>query len=158
MRIFAIDPGTTESGAVIYDTEAKQLCAIWPAIDNYDLLSMIGTTNAGEMAIEMVASYGMPVGREVFETCVWIGRFMQKFDGRAYPIYRRDVKLHLCGQPRAKDANITCAIKDRFGGESAVGTKKHPGPLYGVSKHAWAALGVAITASENPVDTLTKAW
>jgi hypothetical protein len=29
-----------------------------------------------------------------------------------------------------------------------VGTKKNPGPLYGVSGHYWAALGVAYTASQ----------
>jgi hypothetical protein len=95
----------------------------------------------------MVASYGMPVGREVFETCVWIGRFQQSW---RYPeavklVYRRDVKLHLCGNSRAKDANIRQALIDKLG---PVGTKSAPGPLYGVKSHAWAAVAVAVTAYE----------
>jgi len=35
-----------------------------------------------------------------------------------------------------------------YGGtrDAAVGTKKTPGPLYGVSGHAWQALAVAVVA------------
>lgn len=32
------------------------------------------------------------------------------------------------------------------GATPQIGTKAKPGPLYGVSSHAWAALGVAVTA------------
>jgi len=97
----------------------------------------------------MVASYGMPVGKEVFETCVWIGRFMQVWhDPDAVRlIYRRDVKLHLCGSARAKDGNIRQALIDKLGPQ---GTKKAPGPTYGVKSHAWAALALAVTAAECP--------
>ena len=64
-------------------------------------------------------------------------------------VYREDVKLHLCGSPRAKDANIRQALIDRWGGKAeAVGTVKKPGPLYGVKSHAWSALAVAVTALE----------
>ncbi len=62
---------------------------------------------------------------------------------------RFDVKLHLCGNARAKDTNIRQALIDRFGGiegkSKAVGTKKAPGPLYGCKSHMWAALAVAVT-------------
>ena len=99
------------------------------------------------LAIEMVASYGMPVGKEVFRTVWWSGRFAQAWIHyqRSEPIevYRKDVKLYLCNSPRAKDANIRQALIDLIGPQ---GTKKNPGPTYGVKSHAWAALGVAVTA------------
>lgn len=149
--ILAIDPGTTESGWCVFDGRS----VLWSGVlENEALLSRVRTTlhdSYRMFAIEMVASYGMPVGREVFETCVWIGRFQQVWrDPEAVKlVYRRDVKLHLCGNSRAKDANIRQALIDKLG---PVGTKAAPGPLYGVRSHAWAAVAVAVTA----FDTLPK--
>ena len=93
----------------------------------------------------------MAVGKSVFETCVWIGRFIEAWNGEWEYVYRKDVKMCLCGQTRAKDSNIRQAIMDRYGSERsiAIGTKANPGPLYQVSKDIWAALGVAITATED---------
>src|SRR5699024_5972970 len=101
------------------------------------------------LVVEMIASDGMPVGREVFETCLWIGRFIQAAGG-AELVYRRDVKLHLCGSARAKDANIRQALIDRFGPgrEKAIGIKAQPGPLYGFKRDMWAALAVAVTYAD----------
>lgn len=129
---------------------------------NHDMLTRVRTYHlwaqtlhqpAAELAIEMIASYGMPVGREVFETCLWIGRFIQAWHSpeTVRLVYRRDVKLHLCGTAKAKDANVRQALLDLFprtggGATPQIGTKAQPGPLYGVSTHAWPALGVAITA------------
>ena len=147
--ILAIDPGTTQSGWVVYDGRRVLDCGVSP---NREMLLKVRHCG-GPLAIEMIASYGMAVGREVFETCVWIGRMVEAFrDPEAVKlVYRRDVKLHLCGSPKAKDQNIRQALLDMFpstgGGKTPqVGTKSQPGPLYGVSSHAWPALGVAITA------------
>jgi len=67
----------------------------------------------------------MPVGKEVFDTCVWIGRFQQialpNVDTKF--IYRKDEKMNICNSMKAKDSNIRQALIDRFG---AVGTKKNP--------------------------------
>lgn len=149
-RILAIDPGTTESGYVLYDGSRVHESGV---LQNADMLTRVQQWPAHRLAIEMIASYGMAVGREVFETCVWIGRFQQSWrDPEAVElVYRKDVKLHLCGTSRAKDANIRQALLDLFpsagGGKTPqIGTKAQPGPLYGVSSHAWPALGVAITA------------
>jgi hypothetical protein len=142
--ILAIDPGTHESGWVLFSEGKVQSSGVSP---NADVLAMLVTVQADALAIEMIASYGMAVGAEVFETCVWIGRYVQAWrePDAARLIYRKDVKLHLCGTPRAKDPNIRQALIDLIGPQ---GTKKQPGPTYGVRSHAWAALGVAVTASK----------
>jgi len=154
MNLLCIDPGTTMSGVVVYDGE--RILESHPEIDNDDLLESIAYSGylADRMAIEMVACYGMPVGKDTFETCVWIGRFIERFPGECDFIYRKDVKLALCNSMRAKDGNIRQAILDRFpatgGGKTPqIGIKKKPGPLYGVSTHAWSALAVGITWFEN---------
>lgn len=145
MRIVGIDPGTHESAYVIWDGSRVEVAAIVP---NDTLLNLVPGFVINEIiAIEKIASYGMAVGAEVFETCVWTGRFMQAWhqirrEGLVR-IPRLDIKLHLCHSPRAKDANVRQALIDRLG---EVGTKKNPGPLFGVSSHCWAALAVCITA------------
>ncbi len=150
--ILAIDPGTEKSGWCLLDAGALLDCGV---SDNVELLTGINDMAADVLAIEMVASYGMPVGREVFETVRWIGQFQREWEAQsgsppAVLIYRRDVKLHLCNSAKAKDANVRQAILDQYprtgGGKTPqIGTKSQPGPLYGVSSHAWSALAVAIT-------------
>lgn len=141
--ILAIDPGTTESGWVYLWNGKVVGSGIMP---NAEVLSMIRQSAADIIAIEMIASYGMAVGREVFETCVWIGRMVESWRSpeSARLVYRRDVKLHLCGSAKAKDPNIRQALLDLIG---PPGTKKAPGPTYGVKSHAWAALAVAVTVA-----------
>jgi hypothetical protein len=149
--ILAIDPGTTQSGwCVLLDGNRVTASGVAP---NDEVARMISDHAAYDLAIEMFASYGMPVGKEVFETCVWIGRFMECYydPDRVRLVYRKDVKLHLCGTTKAKDANIRQALIDLFpatgGGKTPqIGIKDKPGPLFGVSSHAWPALGVAIVA------------
>jgi hypothetical protein len=149
LTILAIDPGTTESGWCLFDCGAVLESGV---MSNEAMRDAIRRSPADVLAIEMIASYGMPVGREVFETCVWIGRFAQvwKQPDDVEFVYRKDVKLHLCGTTKAKDPNVRQALLDMFprtgGGKTPqIGTIKQPGPLYGVSTHAWPALGVAIT-------------
>lgn len=149
-RLIGIDPGTEQSGLVIMVDGRVTSCGVYP---NDEVLDELHIHAGTPIAIEMIASYGMAVGKEVFETCVWIGRFMEAAGAdRVRLVYRKDVKLHLCGSPRAKDANIRQALIDKFGGskEAAIGKKAKPGPLFGVTSHAWAALAVAVTALETP--------
>jgi hypothetical protein len=145
LPILAIDPGCDESAYVIY-RDGKVLDH--GKVQNGDALYVIRSSGAVDVVIERIASYGMAVGAEVFETCVWSGRFMQAAISGGLPVtrlYRRDVKLYLCQSPRAKDANVRQALIDRYGGKAAaIGTKKSPGPLYGVKADVWAALAVAV--------------
>lgn len=149
--IFTIDPGTEQSGWCWLSNGRVVESGISP---NKAVLEEVRIDlRSDALAIEMVASYGMPVGREVFETVRWIGRFQQAWrePEAVRLIYRRDVKLYLCGNARAKDANIRQALIDKLG---PVGTKKAPGPLYGVKSHAWAAVAVAVTACQPGQTTL----
>jgi hypothetical protein len=148
--LLAIDPGSAESAYVLLDGSQiidKGKCP------NGDLLTSLhddlAFTEASVCVIEMIASYGMPVGREVFDTCIWIGRFLEAWTvSRGLPcdlLFRRDVKLHLCGQARAKDPNIRRALIDRYGGDAAI---KRDGALYKITKDIWAALALAVTYSD----------
>jgi hypothetical protein len=116
-----------------------------------------GADGPDHLAIEMIASYGMAVGAEVFETCVWIGRLVAAWAGPHTFVHRREVKLHLCGDSRAKDANIRQALIDRYGPgkERAIGKVKAPGPLYGVTADQWSA--VAVTWSDRAGTAATTA-
>lgn len=156
MIVLAIDPGPTRSAWVLFDSEHQALIN-FGLDDNEKLLNVFkgmflihgGGQYLDEIAIEMIGHYGtgMPAGATVFDTCVWIGRFVQLFSGikDAHLIKRGEVKQHLCHSARAKDPNIRQALIDRFG---PPGTKKEPGKLYGVSKDVWAALGVAVTYAD----------
>lgn len=144
MIVFAIDPGTTQSGWALLEG-AKVIDS--GVSDNNDVLRWVRAGQGADvLALEMVASYGMAVGREVFDTVRWIGRFQQAWHEpeAVRLVFRKDVKLHLCGNLRAKDANIRQALLDQLG---PAGTKKSPGNTYGVKSHAWSALAVAVTAS-----------
>lgn len=159
MRILAIDPGNTESAYALIDTRTKRPVEI-DKIPNHDLLNdrlprIRDHHGIGVVAIEMVASYGMPVGREVFETCVWIGRFWQANIAATHLpvllVYRRDVKLHHCHTSKAKDSNITQALIDRFAlnvPSRGKGTKADPGWFYGFRADIWQAYALAVYVAD----------
>lgn len=151
--LICIDPGPDTSGVVVLRDgrvkEAHKAASNAWVLDNL-LVPPSLPCEAPDVAIEMIASYGMAVGAEVFETCVQIGRVMEKMEAvgeNVARVYRKDVKMHLCGTARANDSTIRQALVDRFGPgkEKAIGTKAAPGPLYGVTSHAWQALAVGIT-------------
>ena len=134
--IFAIDPGSEKSAFVLYDSHDKVI--LEKGIEeNEDIMELVVSYDYNILAIEMIASYGMPVGKEVFQTCVWIGRFDP--NQQAQLVYRKDVKMHLCGSMRAKDANIRQALIDKLGKEATKGVKRDE----------WSALAVAVYVSEN---------
>lgn len=142
--IFAIDPGPTESAFVRYDPIIG-VCS-FGKVENANIPSPWITDH---VVIEMIASYGMSVGQEVFETCVFIGRLLERWEGNHAAslsrLTRHMVKMHICKSARANDSNIRAALIDRFGGPQSI---KKDGQLYKVSKDVWAALAVAVTAAE----------
>lgn len=145
--ILAIDPGNIESAYVILDEKLKPI--EFGKIHNEDLLTKIkvGIFNKCDyFAIEMIASYGMSVGQEIFDTCVWIGIFSANLSIQTginpRRIYRKDEKINLCGTMKAKDRNIIQALKDRFGDK---GTIKNKGWFFGFKADIWQAYAVGVT-------------
>ena len=159
--ILAIDPGNVESGYVITGNDLE----VWDKgkVNNNELMCIINDCVMEELenanadiniAIEKIASYGMPVGIEVFDTCIWIGRFVQEFinlgikeDDIKY-IFRKDEKMNLCQSMKANDTTIKQALVDRFApGQKnyGKGTKKNPGWFYGFKSDIWASYAVAVT-------------
>ena len=141
MSVLAIDPGTECSAFVLWDGEAILQHGTKPN-GEMSLWLRIGFMPQPVIVTERIESYGMPVGREVFETVFWTGRFDEACAGMLHQLPRRTVKLHLCGDSRAKDANIRAALIDRFGGRQSI---RKGGPLYGIHKDEWSALAIAVT-------------
>lgn len=147
MTILAIDPGPTETALLEWRGDHMTFSGILHNGALRDWLThRLTCAPQATVAVEMIASYGMAVGKEVFETCLQIGRIQEiafRQGSECRLVYRLQVKQHLCHDSRAKDSNIRQALIDRFG---PPGVKKSPGILYGVKSHLWAALAVAVYA------------
>ena len=157
--LLCIDPGTTQSGWCLVD--AKDYKPLhFGKDDNLEVEEWIMSYSTGmkatgqkplEVIIEMVDSYGMPVGREVFETCVWIGRFellAQQCGCVLHRIYRSEEKTTICHSSKANDATIRQALVDRFAPTASnygKGTKDDPSVFYGFKKDCWAAYAIGVT-------------
>lgn len=175
--IYAIDPGTEKSALVTFND--------WLEVDGFimsnegllvTLRSKAFRQVPAILAIERIEARGMAVGETTFETVHWAGRFMEAWETATgglpvNRITRRTIKVHLCGDTKAKDPNIRQALIDRFGGSDAIRkAKKCPstrkdgheacprcagtgllssaGPLAGITSHMWAALAVAVTCAD----------
>lgn len=154
MNVLAIDPGNTESAYALIGGESCRPLD-FAKVPNDRLREWLGHLgNTDVVAIEMVASYGMAVGAEVFETCVWVGRFAETVERRGRPVglvKRLPVKLHHCHDSKAKDTNIRQALVDRFAPgqpNHGKGTKMNPGWFYGFRADVWSAYALAVYVAD----------
>ena len=147
--ILAIDPGNVESAYVIVENDLSRVIEKGKTLNPILLRALTVWAykygcSIDYFAIEGIQSYGMAVGKSVFETCYFIGRLIEsgERDLHIEPtlIYRMEEKMCLCHSTRAKDSNIRQALIDRFG---EVGTKKNPGYFYGFKSDIWSAMSVA---------------
>jgi hypothetical protein len=91
---------------------------------------------------EWIQFYGVSVGREIFDTCRWVGRFEQACVDTLTPfhtILRRDVLTQICGRKkrtdkRSSDSRVHTALLEMLGKEA---TKMFTG-------HAWQALATGL--------------
>lgn len=155
--MLAIDPGNVESAFALIDEDRRPL--LYDKVPNLNLVDTLShpALAADHVAIEMVASYGMAVGAEVFETCVWVGRFGQRLDDTMPAgvtvdlVKRQPVKLHHCHSPKAKDSNVIQALVDRFAPgqpNRGKGTKADPGWFYGFRADVWQAYALAVYVAD----------
>jgi hypothetical protein len=143
--VIGIDPGNENSAFALYNG----VSFIFKKLPNDDFFIEIGKVihqlKVDHIYIEGIQSFGMAVGKSVFETAYMIGELKMWFK-ILYPnlkvdvIYRTDVKMHHCKTTKAKDTNIRQSLIDRFG---EVGTKKNQGILYGCSGDMWSAVAIA---------------
>lgn len=146
--ILGIDPGPKESAYVMFD--GVRIVAHRTVL-NEALLTLLNADNwtvcggSVAVAIEWIVGYGLTVGNETFHTCRWVGRFEEAagcVEGDGHLITRKEIKSHLCSNTQAKDQHVRQALIDRIG---PVGTRKNPGPTFGIVGHEWSALSVAVT-------------
>jgi hypothetical protein len=146
--ILAIDPGPKESAYVAYASDNK-LINRHGYLPNDELMKQAFDESSCTIywdlvVIEWIEGYGLTVGRETFDTCRWVGRFEQAAGG-CHLLGRKSIKSHLCSTTTAKDKDIRAALIDKFG---EPGSKKNPGPTYGITGDEWSALSVAVTWAE----------
>lgn len=161
--IFAIDPGPTTCGAVLYHPIAS--CVLWSAnklpVEDAVELAMRKARDGLLVAIERVQSQGQ-AGASLLRTSEVVGRLQQAAAfgaevsalGGLHPVllYRSEVlrALDITGRGN-RDKLVRQRMIELHGGskERAVGLKATPGPLYGVAGHAWQALGLAVAAARS---------
>lgn len=143
MILLAIDTGTVKSAYVVVDTNTYKIEESGK-IDNGKMLDMVRFGYYDACVIEMFSSYGMRVGKEVFESVVMVGMCMEASHTRAIEsdrIPRNRVKQYVCQKGgNVKDADVIQALKDRFG---CKGTKKEPGFFFGTTADIWQAFALA---------------
>jgi hypothetical protein len=155
--VVGIDPGPREHAAVM-------LCG--DRVEVVDVAKPSGLTrllidrrvSSVVVAYEQFAPFGSSLDdgslRTIFET----GRLVEDM-GEAMAclpavqfvgIRRQQAKRFLVGRTSCGDTEVRGALIERFGPtkELAIGTKKKPGPLYGITSHHWAALAIAVTAAD----------
>ena len=149
--IIAIDPGSVQSGWVVWDGENIHDFGLW---ENKNLLHLLNRTQVStlprdmDLVVEQIRSYGMAVGASTFDTVFWSGRFCESFGGLFYLIPRLEVKKHICHNGSAKDSNIIQALVDRFAygqKNKGKGTKAEPGFFHGFKADIWQSFALAVT-------------
>jgi len=162
MRLISIDPGPTQSAYVTWDTEKDDfleviLYANKGLINNQDLYASVPELLSFQpeiIAIEMIQSYGTPLGRPSFETILFVGKLTGEFErqgARETFMVGGPLKVKYYGRPTIKgqvggknDTQIRASLRLRYG-EAKKGCK-----LEGVKKDIWAALALATALTERP--------
>ena len=155
MLVLAIDPGNARSAYCLVDSESMTPLN-FGILENGELLEKIIYRGGYDAtAIERIQSYGMLIGKEVLETCEWVGIFTEAAQSPVGYVYRMEEKSHICHNPHAGDSNIRRALIDRFAAHDKAngkGSKKNPDFFYGFHADIWAAFAVGLTYIEKELN------
>ena len=156
--IIGIDPGPATSGFVVYELpaggavgrvvhsdKAKTLDQLRFSLDGWRRRAEV-TGMPCSVAVERTQAG--PPSTAVVRTTEVVGRIWEACTARSmdcHLYYRRQVLQALgCARQGNKDSHVRNALIEIHGGsrQVAIGKKADPGPLHGVSSHAWQALGI----------------
>lgn len=155
MLVLAIDPGNVRSAYCLIDSESMKPLN-FGILENVELLGKIIYMGGYDATvIERIQSYGMLIGKEVLETCEWVGIFTEAAQSPVGYVYRMEEKSHICHNPHAGDSNIRRALIDRFATHDKAngkGSKKNPDFFYGFHADIWAAFAVGLTYIEKELN------
>lgn len=172
-RLLAIDPGSTHTGWILMGPEGEVLehgrhpNEVLLAWYREELVNDEETLDPGDLVVlEFMAPRGMLTSEHEFDALWWAGRLTEALERtglvRVERISRQEVKFVLLGKhgvPKA-DAAVRAVLIDRYaaggGKDAAIGTKAHPGPLYGVRADEWAALAVACAWRDDARDIVQE--
>lgn len=141
-KIFAIDPGNTESAFVNFQ---KGKILNHGKIKNHLLEQLLESEPIDICLIEMFQNYGLTAnaGASVFEACRWVGRFEGVIRHRKSIkhalVYRKTIVSHHTGTATANDSKVRASLLKKY----PKGTTKNPGISFGLVADEWQALALA---------------
>lgn len=172
--ILAVDPGTTKS-AYCMMTDAYEIISA-ADVDNETVLKLVKRGTYDTLVIECMQARtlniktvpGKPappqrIGAETYDTCIWIGRFLQTALTRhknVHRIYRSEERSAIIPSKknklpplpetagRSNDSKIRSALIARFAKHdmrNGKGTAKNKDVFYGFQGDMWAAFAVGVT-------------
>lgn len=171
MLLLAVDPGTTESAYVGMKSDYEIITKA--KVPNEKLLELITLGCYDALVIECMEARTLNVGRadappqkignETYETCYWIGRYMEA-------AYRRGMDVHRVTRgeeksaliptkknklpplpppvPKSVDAKIRAGLIRRFAKHDMIngkGKANNRDTFYGFKADMWAACAVGVT-------------
>ena len=175
MKYLAVDPGTTESAYCGMNDDYSLRSAA--KVPNDKLLQLISLGGYDALVIECMEARtlnvkkpdpdGKPqppqkVGDETYETCIWIGRFMEAAYRRnmsVHRVYRSEERRTLVPSkqnklpplpapvPKSIDAQVRMALIRRFARhdrKNGKGRKNCPDVFYGFKTDMWNAFAVGV--------------
>lgn len=144
MKILGLDPGSSESAFVIWDTELEEI--LNHSIPNNYLLEKLleeeKLVNQGDVVIiEMFQNFGKKAnaGASIFYSCIFIGKVLkicERLKVKTVLIPRKTIVSHHTRTVTSSDSTVRRVMLQKF----PKGTAKKPGVSYGLKEDEWQAL------------------